>query len=75
MTREGWKKCSSNSMRGVEGGVLWLGVRQRMSLVLGTEKDTSMSQPLVAMVEKRLWSWRMLPLWEGEATVIEKLWT
>jgi len=31
-----------------------------------------MSQPLVAMMEKSLCRWRMLSLWEGEATVIEQ---
>jgi len=39
---------------------------------LGTKKDTPMSRPFAARVGKRLWSWCMLPLWEGEATVIEK---
>jgi len=43
-----------------------------MSLVLGTEKDMLMSQPLGAMVEKSPCRQRMLPLWEGEATVIER---
>jgi len=28
-------------------------------------KETSMSQPLAAMVEKSVRRWRMLPLWEG----------
>ena len=59
-------------MGAVEGGVLWLGVRQWISSVLGTEKDTRMSRPLAVMMEKSLCSWRMWPLWEGEATVIAK---
>ena len=37
----------------------------------GSEKDTPMSRPLVAMVEKRPCRRRTLPLYEGEATVIE----
>jgi len=44
-----------------------------MSSVIGTEKDTPMPRPLPAIVLNRLCSLRMLPLWEGEATVIEKL--
>ena len=47
---------------GCSGGVLWLGVRQWMSSVLGTEKDTPMSRPLAAMVVKSLCRLRMLPL-------------
>jgi len=31
-TRGGWKRCPSNSMGAVEGGVFGLGVRQWMSL-------------------------------------------
>ena len=69
---EGWKRWPSSAIGAVEGGVLWLGVRQWMSSVLGAEKDMPMSRPFAAMVEKALCSWRMLPLWEGEATVIEK---
>jgi len=71
-TREGLKRWPSNSIGAVEGGVLWPGVRQWISSVLGTEKDTPMSRPLTAMVAKSLWRLRMLPLWKGEATVIEK---
>jgi len=51
-TWEGWQIYPSGSMGAVEGGDLWLGVRQWTSSVLGTEKDTPMSQPLVAMVEE-----------------------
>jgi len=71
-TWEGWKKCPSSSMGAIEGGVLWLGVRQWISSVLGTEKETPMSRPLVVMVEKSPWSRRIFPQWEGEATVTEK---
>jgi len=71
-TLEGWKRWPSSSMGAIEGGDLGLGVRQWMSLVFGTEKDTPMSRPLAATVSKTLWSLWMLPLWEGEATVIEK---
>jgi len=71
-TLESWKRCPSSSMGAIEGGDLRLGVRQWMSSVFGTEKDTPMSRPLAATVLKILCSLRMLPLWEGEATVIEK---
>jgi len=40
-----------------------------MSLVLRTENDTPMSWALAEIVEKSLYSWCMLPLWKGEATV------
>jgi len=44
-----------------------------MSSVFGTEKDTPIPLPLAAIVEIRFCSGRtMLPLEEGEATVIEK---
>ena len=36
----------------------------------GTAKDTPMSRPLPVMVENGLRRRLMLPLWEGEATVI-----
>jgi len=71
-TLEGWKSRPSSSIGAVEGGVLWLGVRQWMSSVFGTEKDTPMFGPLVAMVEKCLCKRRMFPLWEGKATVIKR---
>ena len=59
-------------MGAIEGGDLWLGVRQWMSSVIGTEKDTLMSRPLAATVAKSLCNlWMLLP-WEGEATVIEQ---
>jgi len=45
-----------------EGGVLWMGVRQWMSSVLGTEKETPMSWPFAVMEEKRLCRRRTLPL-------------
>jgi len=61
-TTEGRKRWPSNSIRALEGGDLWLGVRQWISSVLGTEKDTPMSRPLFAMVEKSLCRRRMLPL-------------
>jgi len=61
-TLEGWKRWPSSLIGAVEGGVLWLGVRQWISSVLGTEKDTPMSRPLVAMVEKSRYRRRMLPL-------------
>jgi len=72
MRWEGWKNCPPSSIGAVEGGVLWLRVRQWMSSVLGTEKETPMSRPLEAMVEKGPWSRRMFPLWEVEPTVTEK---
>jgi len=71
-TLDGWKRCPSRSMGAIEGGDLWLGVRQWMSSVLGTEKDTPMSRPFAATVLRSLCSLRMLPLWVWEATVIEK---
>jgi len=49
-------------MGAVEGGVLWLGVRQWTSSVLGTENDTPMSRPLPDVVEKSCCRRRMLPL-------------
>jgi len=74
-TLEEWKRGPSSSMGAVEKGVHCLVVCQWMSSVSGTEKDTPMSWPLAAIVENSLCSWRMLPLWEGEATVSEKLFT
>jgi len=71
-TLEGWMRWPSSSMGAIEGGDLWLGVRQWMSSVFGIAKDTPTSWPLAATVLKRLCSLRMLPLWGGEATVIEK---
>ena len=71
-TLEGWKRWPSSSMGAIEGGDLWLGVHQWMSSVFGTEKDTPMTRPLAATVLNSLFSLRMLPLWDGEATVIEK---
>ena len=71
-TLEGWKRWASSSMGAIVGGDLWLGVRKWMSSVFGTEKDTPMTRPLAATVLKSLCNLRMLPLWEGEATVIEK---
>ena len=70
-TPEGRKRWSSSSIGVVEGGVLWLGVRQWISSVLGTEKDTPRSRPLAAIVEYSLCRRRTLLLYEGEATVIE----
>ena len=61
-TSEGQKRWPSSSIVALEGGVLWLLVRQWMSLVLGPEEDTPMSQPLVAMVEKSPCRRRKLPL-------------
>jgi len=61
-TWEGRNRWFSSSMGACEGGVLWLGVHQWMSSVLGTEKDTPMSWPLASMVEKRFCRQRMLPL-------------
>ena len=71
-TLEGWNRWPSSPMRAIEGGDLCLGVRQWISSVFGTEKDTPMSLPLAATVLKSPCSLRMLPLREGEATVIEK---
>jgi len=71
-TLEGWKRWPSSSMGAVEQGVLWLGVSQWISSVLGTEKDMPMSRPLFTMVENSSCRLRMLPLEEREATVIEK---
>jgi len=42
-----------------------------MSSVFGTEKDTPMAWPLLAMMEKNPCNRRMFPVWEGKATVIE----
>jgi len=49
-------------MGAVEGGVLCLGVRQWISSVLRTEKDTPMSRPLADRVEKSYCRRRMLSL-------------
>jgi len=43
-----------------------------MSSVLGTEKDTPMSRPFAAMLEKSSCRRHRFLLEEGEATVIEK---
>jgi len=64
-TPEVWKGWPSSSIGAAEGGVRSLGVRQWISSVLGTEKDSPMSRPLADMVENTLWWWRTLPLWEG----------
>jgi len=71
-TFEGWKRWPPSSIGAVEGGVLWLAVRQLISSVLRTEEDMPMSRPFVAMVENSLCRQRMLPQWDREATVIEK---
>jgi len=71
-TPEGWKRWSSSSIGAVDGGVLWLGVRQWISSLLGTEKETPISRPFVDMMEKSPCRWRMFSLWEVEATVREK---
>jgi len=49
-TREGWKRCPSNSKGAVQLWVPWLRVRQWMSSVFGTEKKMPMSLALAAMV-------------------------
>ena len=54
------------------GGDLLLWVRQWMSSVFGKEKETSSSEALREMVEKRLCRRRMLDLCDGDATVREK---
>jgi len=72
ITPEGRWRWSFSSIEAVEGVVLRLGVRQWATSVLGTEKATPMSRPLAAMMEKSLGRRGMLPLWVGEATVIEK---
>jgi len=59
-------------MGAVEGGDLWLGVRQWISSVLGTEKDTPRCQPFLGIEENRLCRLCMLPLWEGKAIMIEQ---
>jgi len=61
-TLEGWKRWPCSSMGAMVGGDLWVGVRQWMSSVFGTKKDTHMSRPLAAIVLKMLCSLRMLPL-------------
>ena len=61
-TSEGRNRWPSSSMEAVEGGVLWLGVRQWMSSVFGTEKDTPMFWPFVDMVWKSSCRRRMLLL-------------
>jgi len=49
-------------MGALDGGVLWLGVRQWISSVLGTENETPMSRPLADMVVKIFCRRRMFPL-------------
>ena len=71
-TLDGWKRWPSRSMGANDGGDLWLRVRQSMSSVFGTEKDTPRSGRFAATVSKSLCSLQMLPLWVWEATVIEK---
>jgi len=61
-TLEGWQRWPSSSIGAAEGGVFWLAVRQWISSVLATEKDTPLSRPFAAMMEKSLRSWHMLPL-------------
>jgi len=61
-TLEGKKRGPSISIEGFEGGVLWLGVHQWMSSVLGPEKDTPMSWAFAGMREKNPCRRRMLPL-------------
>jgi len=60
--KAGVNQWPSSSMGDVEGGVLWLGVRQWSSSFLGTKKDTPMSRPLVDMVDKTSCRWRTLHL-------------
>jgi len=61
-TGDGRKRWFSSSIGACEGGELWLGVRQWMISLLGTEKDTPMSGPFAAMVEDRFYRRRILPL-------------
>ena len=61
-TLEGWKRWPSSSIAAVLRVVFWLGVRQWISSILGTEKDTPMPRPFAAMVEKSLCRQRMFPL-------------
>ena len=55
-----------------EGGDLSLWVRQWMSSVFGTEKETSSSAAFREMFRKRPCRRRMLHLCDGDATVREK---
>ena len=59
-------------MRAVAWAVLWYGVHQCMSSVLGMEKETPRSLPLPAICVNVFCKRQMLPGWDSEATVIEK---
>ena len=54
------------------GGDLSLCVRQWMSSVFGTEKETSSSEALLEMFRKRPYRRPMLDLCDGDATVRAK---
>ena len=57
---------------GERGGDLSLWVRQWMSSVFGTEKETSSAEALREISRKRPCRRRMLDLCDGDATVREK---
>ena len=54
------------------GDLLWLGVLQCISSVLGTEKETPRRAALASRILKSSWSRRMLPLCDREATDRQK---
>ena len=58
---------------GEGGGYLSLWVRQLMSLVLGTENETSRSETFLEMFMKRFCRRLMFDLCDGDATVRAKL--
>jgi len=72
MTPEGWKRDLSKEMGALECGDLWKGVRQWMSSVFGTEKETPISLPFLEMLVRSLCRRRMFSLCESDATVMEE---
>src|ERR1700712_3649632 len=68
----GRKSWPSRAMGAWEGGVLWLGVRQWISSVLGVENSTLMSFALEVREAYRLWRRLTFVLLEVDATVREK---
>ena len=71
-TPAGWKTWPSRVIGARAGGDLSHGVRQWMSSVFGTEKETSSSEAFWESLSKRRCSRRMLDLCDLEATVREK---
>jgi len=54
-------------------GPLWLGVRQGMSSVLARDRETSSFLLILDKFVKILCRRRMMPHWESEAKVMDKL--